>query len=363
MSRAFSLLVFTAFLGGCSRLEPILEKGEDCRRTEVIDEEVLLPEHVEWVKAPEGGGRNTLALWCETVGPAVFDPTPVLPDTTPADSIAIVSWNTHVGGGEIDRFLRDLRTGRLTDGAPVRHFVLLLQEVHRGGPAVPGNLRIGVPGRIAVNPPDGKRVDIVETARRLGLSLLYVPSMRNGAQTTEPEDRGNAILSTFELKRPRAFDLPFERQRRVVAQATVEGETSTGRNWKLPVASVHLDNRSTWQRLPASVGPARFRQSAALTDHFEEEEPIAIGGDFNTWAPALFEKAIPMLRKAFEDSPPPVNEITYVKGRMRRRIDYMFFRLPDGWEAKYKRAPRSYGSDHYPLVGWVKFGGAASTQP
>jgi endonuclease/exonuclease/phosphatase family metal-dependent hydrolase len=362
MKRVVFLVVLTTVVAGCSRLEPILEKGKDCRRTDVIDKEVLLPEHVEWAEAPEGGGRTTLALWCETVGPAVFDPTPMVPDTVPADSIAIVSWNTHVGGGEIERFLRDLRSGRLTNGTPVRHFVLLLQEVHRAG-ALPSNLRIGVPNRIAVSPPDGERLDIVEAAQRLGLSMLYVPSMRNGAQTTDAEDRGNAILSTFKLKKPRAFDLPYERQRRVVAQATIEGETSSGRDWELPVASVHLDNRSTWQRLPASVGPARFRQAAALVDYFEDEEPVAIAGDFNTWAPGLFEKAIPMMRNAFEDSPPPVKEITYVKGRMRRRIDYMFFRLPDGWEARYVRVPRSYGSDHYPLLGWVKFEGSATTQP
>ena len=41
---------------------------------------------------------------------------------------------------------------------------------------------------------------------------------------------------------------------------------------------------------------------------------------------------------------------------MRRRIDYMFFRLPEGWGARYERIDRNYGSDHYPLIGWVKVG-------
>jgi endonuclease/exonuclease/phosphatase (EEP) superfamily protein YafD len=62
------------------------------------------------------------------------------------------------------------------------------------------------------------------------------------------------------------------------------------------------------------------------------------------------------LREAFPDSPEPVPEITYVHGNVRRRIDYMFFRLPDGWSAHYERIDRTYGSDHYPLLGWVKIG-------
>lgn len=347
------LLVGLCLLLACSRVEPILPTGEDCHRTDVIEPGSLLPERVEWIEAPRGGGRTTLDLWCETVGPAVLDASPAQPDTTPADSIAIVTWNTHVGGGGIERFVRDLRAGRLTKGDSVRHFVLLLQEVYRAGEAVPASVRIGVPGRVVVNPPNGQRQDIVTTAATLGLSLLYVPSMRNGPRADSAEDRGNAILSTFELKEPVAIDLPFERQRRVVPAATVEGRTRAGEDWKLKLASVHLDNRSTWQRLPASVGAARFRQSAAVVDHFEDEDAIVVAGDFNTWAPAILERAIPMLRGAFEDSPEPVNEITYIKGRMRRRIDYIFARLPEDWSARYERVNSQYGSDHYPLLGWV----------
>ena len=64
-----------------------------------------------------------------------------------------------------------------------------------------------------------ERIDIVEAAGRLGLSLVYVPSMRNGSDTDE--DRGNAILSTEPLSDVAAVELPFERQRRVAIDAAV----------------------------------------------------------------------------------------------------------------------------------------------
>ena len=60
-------------------------------------------------------------------------------------------------------------------------------------------------------------IDIVAISRELGLSLIYVPSMRNGGSPDDPaEDRGNAILSTLPLSEPVAVELPGERQRRVV---------------------------------------------------------------------------------------------------------------------------------------------------
>ena len=49
--------------------------------------------------------------------------------------------------------------------------------------------------RISAQPSQGTRLDVVQVARRCGLSLLYIPSMRNGVEKgVEPrEDRGSAI--------------------------------------------------------------------------------------------------------------------------------------------------------------------------
>src|SRR5690606_23359321 len=202
-------------------------------------------------------------------------------------------WNIHVGGGDLVRLVADLRAGRLTGGQEVRHFVLLLQEVHRADPflpsAPPGST---VPARVEEAPPSGPRRDVVETARRLGLALVYVPSMRNG----EREDRGNAILSTLPLHDLRAIELPYEAQRRVAVAATLGGLTGGGAPWRLQVASAHLDTRSTGGRAWATVGMGRRRQALALADALRGDLPTLVAGDLNTWSLAFLEGALPLLR-------------------------------------------------------------------
>jgi endonuclease/exonuclease/phosphatase family metal-dependent hydrolase len=255
------------FLTACSRLEPLVELDQSCHRTDVL-EPGLLPQRVQWQEAQSEGDENLNALWCETVGPALFDPSPAPPADTAkvmTDSLAVISWNTHVGGGEIERLVHDLRAGRFTNGDSVRYFVLLLQEVYRASDTIPANVRIGVPSRIAVDPPSGKREDILATATRLGLALVYIPSMRNGVGTRgSREDRGNAVLSSLPLQDPLAIELPIERQRRVIAGVTVQAESTSGDSWELKLFSVHLDNRSRASRPTAMFGVARLRQARAL---------------------------------------------------------------------------------------------------
>ena len=64
----------------------------------------------------------------------------------------------------------------------------------------------------AIRPRDPESMDIDDHAASLGLSILYVPSMRNGPDLRE--DRGNAIISTEPLLDPFALELPLARQPR-----------------------------------------------------------------------------------------------------------------------------------------------------
>ena len=175
-----------------------------------------------------------------------------------------------MGAGALVPFVEDLRAGALTGGNPVPHFVLLLQEVHREGQAVPSEVPSGAKAGSSIRrpPPAGLRLDIEEVARRLDLALFYAPSMRNGAETGpwSSEDRGNAILSTLPLGDLTAVELPLERQRRVAVAATVEAETTTGVPWRLELVSLHLDTRSSLSRLFGSFERGRLRQARFLTD-------------------------------------------------------------------------------------------------
>ena len=37
------------------------------------------------------------------------------------------------------------------------------------------------------------------------------------------------------------------------------------------------------------------------------------------------------------------------------RLDHVFYRLVSGWRAEFQRGDERFGSDHYPMVGAVRF--------
>jgi endonuclease/exonuclease/phosphatase family metal-dependent hydrolase len=319
--------------------------------------QVVPPEStVTWIEAPRERDRRITAAWCAAVGPSVV----VSDDSKPTaslDSLAILSWNVHVGGGDLTGFVDDLRHGELTDGRPVDHFVILIQEVFRGGANVPDEVPDNIVSRrIVHHPPTGERLDIVDAAGMLGLNLFYVPSMRNGppGSTPEPEDRGNAILSTLPLSDLTAIELPFEFYRRVAVAAAITGVTTAGEPWKLHVCSTHLATRTGFPRYFVSVGTGRLRQAKAIVAALPDSQ-VVLGGDFNTWALGSIEGTLHHIRRYYRQ-PTDLDG----KGTARlplfpdRRIDYLFFRLPAGRTARYHRIDDAYGSDHYPLIGWVQ---------
>ncbi len=319
------------------------------------------PAPVRWARTAPARDTAVLARWRAAVGAPVLQPDPLGAGAPLGDDLVVVSWNVHVGGGDIPRLVEDLRAGRLTDGRPVRRFVLLLQEAYRSGPELAADpAPDAVPERIAPLPPGGVRRDVVADARALGLALLYVPSMRNGlgvpgdSTGAQAEDRGNAILSSLPLADASAVELPFEAQRRVPVAATVHGRTAAGAPWALRVVAAHLDNRAAWSRPIASLGGARLEQARALAAAVAGERTIVVGADLNTWSAAPLERAIPFLRGQFPSTPPDPPGGTFPVGLgITRPLDHMFFRLPDGWGATVLRVPDRYGSDHYPLLAEV----------
>jgi endonuclease/exonuclease/phosphatase family metal-dependent hydrolase len=309
------------------------------------------PPAVTWRLAGEDD-RAALDAWCRGVGAAVYGTPAPAAHLRAGARLAVVSWNVNVGGGDLDALVADLRAGRLSHGRPVEHFVLLLQEALRRGPAVPAIDGVQSGARRLVR--SDRPVEIDAFAREAGLSLFYVPSMRNGfVGEGAAEDRGNAILSTLPLTDLRAIELPFERQRRVAAAATivVPVDTPSGPlDVPIAVASVHLDPFVSGRRLwLAGVAGARQRQARAVADAIPSSGPLLIGGDFNTWL-GLDEPALAEMRRISDPGPLP-REATFVNGRV---LDYLFFRIPAPGRWASARAPETYGSDHYPLVGWIE---------
>jgi endonuclease/exonuclease/phosphatase family metal-dependent hydrolase len=315
---------------------------------------------IEWVRPSDAADRSAHASWRKAVGPPLVLEIPEpRQGAKRQDSLVIASWNTHVGGGDLNAFIRDLRSGKLTSGAPIHGFVLLLQEVFRAGPAVPISILPDVPtgSFLSFTPPSGERVDIVNIALQHGLYLFYAPLMRNGRpeESDRPEDRGNAVLSTIPLSSFTIVELPHIRQRRLAIGANISGETTGGSSWTIRVVSVHLENRAKWSEVFHSFGRARLRQVKALVKPCSTATPTIVGGDFNTWSGESDEPAIRYMEQFFDR--PASSDFGTVKPLFlfpERMVDYLFYRTSKGWTGNYQRVDDMYGSDHYPLLGRVQ---------
>lgn len=391
---------------------------------------------VAWTSAAPESDLHQLRAWRGAVGPAWL-----LEGAGAADPrlpMVAATWNARTGGGALRAFWRGLLAESGGAGTPV---VALLQEVFSVGDHVPrgadspagagrasgvdtgpaGKARAaaarrssfremageagaaGPPSgaggssrrwawaeRIADSPPGEPRTDVVAFAKEEGLSLVYVPSMRNGAGGVEgcaddeaasvPEDRGNAVLANVPLASPLAVELPFERQRRVAvaAEARLGGE-------RVAFCSVHLDNRAPWRRAWRSLGQARGRQMAGLLRALatlglirarledgprpfgaqpfgapwgDAQPPAAfvLGGDLNTWTRGVREDAYKRARRRFPEpaAPDPRPTHHFEIGGMLRRSDHLLFTLPPGWRGDCRRLDDTFGSDHYPLVGVLR---------
>jgi endonuclease/exonuclease/phosphatase family metal-dependent hydrolase len=390
MRLRYRLTLLAVLLSGCVAIRP----APDGARAEASCRAPAGGAAVQWLLPEEE--RAALDAWCAAVGPALAlaagarpvqepgsaaihdlqggaDPAlhgtghdgtgaddPVGAGAGGLDSLMLVSWNVHVGGGDIRGFVEALRRGAVTGGGPVEHFALLLQEVHRDGISIPAP-RAGTffGARIAVHPPAGRRASVEALARELALHLLYIPSMRNGTVTgSAAEDRGNAILSTLPLRDPLALELPVERQRRVAVAATIDGSDSRGRTWSLQLVSVHLENRvsaSTDGLFGVPGVAARGRQMRWLLDRLPQAERSVLAGDLNTWLRAEGEQAAQTALARYPHTPALPRGPTHVSHSVfRSRLDYIFARVPGGSMAGYTRAGSAYGSDHFPLLAWIR---------
>jgi endonuclease/exonuclease/phosphatase family metal-dependent hydrolase len=217
---------------------------------------------VTWLRWDEG--REMLDLWCQSVGPPVLAGAPVT--DAEISRLVVVSWNVHVGGGDVEELISRILS-RTSDGGT--GLVVLLQETFRAGADVPELSPAALRAPRAVRP-QRPRPDIVGIANRFGLSVAYVPSMRNGPATEleAREDRGNAVLSTEPMSDIRAIELPFGKQRRVAVAATVTPRRST----PIRVVATHFDTSSD-----------RVRQADVLVERLGPllDLPVIVGGDFN----------------------------------------------------------------------------------
>jgi endonuclease/exonuclease/phosphatase family metal-dependent hydrolase len=301
-----------------------------------------------WFATPQEDAAE-LESWCHGVGAPVVEAAPgaVVEAVPSLDDLVIVTWNAHLAEGRLTELIADLRAGELTDGQPVEHFVLLLQELYRRGSDVP-DFTTRARSAYAIEPRDPNAPDARDYAEQLGLAIAYVPSMRNGAQMKE--DRGNAIVSSQPLQEIFAVELPFERQRRVAVGAAITVRTENGLE-RLQVVDTHLEPLASPAHLWIFRNPRKRQVNALLTlleaPRFHRDVVgTVIGGDFNTVQGGDREAAYRRVRTWSNSLRHEDDRSTHLLGR----LDYIFARLSPQWQVTTERVEEKYGSDHHPVL-------------
>ena len=349
--RLFHLLIATTALGACTATSLLTERpsvhpaapaSTTCAARDSAAE-------ISWHVSDEAHAVE-LSRWCRAVGAPVFAATPAIQSAPTLDELAVVSWNAHLAEGDLTSLVERVKAGDFTAGRPVEHFVLLVQELYRRGDDVP-EFDAANRSAFAIRPRDLEAPDIDDHVARLGLSILYVPSMRNGPELRE--DRGNAIISTEPLLDPLALELPLARQRRVALGAAVMVQTPNGPR-RLELIDAHLEPLSSPKTLWVFKNPrgAQVRAILNLLSGSRYADPsrlagIVLGGDFNTVRSGAREEAYQLARSWSNGLEREDVRDTHMVGR----LDYLFFRLGDGWTATTRRMDERFGSDHYPVVG------------
>ena len=241
-------------------------------------------------------------------------PLPVLQPRDSPPLLAVITWNVHAGRGDLPQLVDDLTQGRIT-GAPIRNYVILLQETIKGN-----------------------QYDVVAFAQQRQLWAYFAPVRESDVGTS-----GNAILTTELPLDARTIVLPRIRRMRKAVAATFEIE---GRS--MFIVNAHLENRLHWLQGGVFADRARGRQTRALIDALSTG-PGIVGGDLNTVL-GPDEPTVRMLNERFADTP---TEPTVPTFHDRLVLDHLFFDLPDGWVATRQVIANRYDSDHHPVLGLV----------
>ena len=289
--------------------------------------------------------REPLDVWCHSVGRPLLESRAAA--STDVAGMRILSWNVNVGAGRLEALLPRLLDEAAADGLGL---TILLQETFRTGEAVPEAYPAALQVPKAIRP-RRPAMDVHDIAAQFGLSVAYVPSMRNGPATalSEREDRGNAILSTEPLLDVQAIELPFGKQRRVAVTAVIAPRGPHERS--LRVVSTHLDTNGD----RAAQATALSERLTAFTD-----APLFVGGDLNS-------------RRGLQDNAvlAIANRLAMAScgtGRTNRwplrldvlfpigRLDYMFTGTAvSDLVRSCETLPNAYDSDHLPLLMTLRY--------
>lgn len=180
-----------------------------------------------------------------------------------------------------------------------------------------------------------------EIGERLGVAVLYQPTMSRGARAY-----GNAIVTRLPVVGSRSYDLSFGRRE---PRGCLRADLEIGGR-RLHVFGLHLGLTRAEQRAQAGMLlGADIVRSAAIA------QPLVVMGDFNFWFPGPIARTV---RRALVDaavaagSPAP----TYPARSPILRLDRIY--VDQAWEVRASWVHRSdlarVASDHLPLVARIR---------
>ena len=304
---------------------------------------------IRWMAPELDADRSSLGNWRVSVGPPVVV-SPATRPTEPSDRLVVVNWNMHVGGGDIAGLLADVR--RRHGGAPV---VFLLQEAYREGPEVPVRLEAhaSFASMIRSLRPDGSREEIesVAAAARPARLLRALDAQRRAGSVSRRSRQRHPLDA--------AADRPDGDRAAVRAAAPRGRRGNRRRRHQRPGRRGRFAScrriSTTWSARGACGSPAASSAAPARRAGWSRRcratirscsAPISTRGSAFTTAPTAPPQRRSRQRRVTD------RRATF-HGMLR--LDHLFFRLDEGWRAQFARADNTFGSDHYPLVGEIRF--------
>jgi len=191
-----------------------------------------------------------------------------------------------------------------------------------------------------------KRTDKTNTARALAeqLGMFYAWAAPPPVKATDEEETGVELLSPYPISDVARIVLPNQGpggRSRVALGATIKVGKMDVRVYSVPAENRLSESKKVEQLNAVLADLARLPKST----------PAIVMGDFNTWEPAMVDRARELFTKAGFTTPFPDGRATFQRKivfyNLELKLDWIWLR---GFESKSFDIDRSFTvSDHFPL--------------
>ena len=290
------------------------------------------------VRRSRDGARASVRRFFPTVAPAL---------PTRVDEITVVSWNTALGEADVVAMVRHAAARPARSCCCCRRSIAAVPKCRARSGATP---RTRATCRARRARPGAHEIDAV--AAELGLSVYYVPSMRNGG----------AVRLGRRSRQRHSLEPPAHRPRRDRASVRAPApRRDLGDDHR------HHDRRRALARARRQRAPRQHRRARATAGLAGSTAARGRRAGSSRCCATTCRRC--SAATSTRGLAPPSRPTSKRRRRFPRRacatraptfrgllrLDHVFLRLAPGWVAEFRRGDERFGSDHYPLVGTLRF--------